>query len=474
LTKLGINFLLTLIPADLPRAKEIEISAGVLLFTMALSVLAGVIFGLVPAIQASKVDFNTQLKGMALGSIGGVRQNRTYNFLVIAEIALSLMLLISAGLFVKSFMQIQAVDLGFQDDNLLVVRLALPKDRYLSRDAVNNFYQGVSLKVKNLPGVQSVGAISILPLSGLLANIDYTVVGRPPVMREEMPIAQYRMVSPDYFRTMGIPISSGREFNEMDRPQSLPVVIINETLARRYWPGADPVGAHLNIDDGAPEMRKVEIVGVAGNVKQTRVDDEQTADIYVPLQQVPEPTVVYLTNNLFLTVHTSGNPMSLAGAVKNEVHSIDREVPASNITTMQQYLSASIAPRKFNFLLITVFATAALLLATAGLYSVIAYSVSQRKREIGIRMALGAQYLDVLKLIVGNGMRLVIFGVVIGLVGAFWLLRIISSLLFGVSTADPAIYVVASLALIFIGMLASFIPAQSASRTNPLIALRSE
>lgn len=474
LTKFGVVFLLKLVPADLPRVKEINIDIEVLLFTLALSMLAGVLFGLAPAIQASKVNLNDQLKGTSLGSIGGVRQNRTYSVLVVAEIAISLVLLISAGLFVKSFMQIQAVHPGFDTEHLLVVRLALPKYKYSKREAVNNFFESVEPRVKNLPGVQSVSAVSILPLSGLVASIDFTIVGRPPVTTAETPVAQYRMIAPDYFRTMNIPILSGREFAGLDRPQTLPVAIINQTLARRYWPDADPVGSHLKVEDGTDAPREVEIIGVVGNVRQKRLDDEPTADIYVPLQQVPERTVVYLTNNMFLTVRASGPPLSLAGAVKNEVQSVDRDVPATSTTTMEQFLSASVAPRRFNLLLVGVFASAGLLLAAAGLYSVIAYAVSQRKREIGIRMALGAQRRDVFRLVVGNGIRLVLIGVVAGLIGAFAVLRIMSSLLFGVTASDPSIYIVASLLLLLIGLVASFVPAHSATKVNPLIALRSE
>ncbi|MFP5261334.1 MAG: ABC transporter permease [Blastocatellia bacterium] len=474
LTKFAVIFLLKLVPADLPRVKEINIDIEVLLFTLALSMLAGVLFGLAPAIQASKVNLNDQLKGTSLGSIGGVRQNRTYSILVVAEIAISLVLLISAGLFVKSFIQIQAVNPGFDTEHLLVVRLALPKYKYSKREAVNNFFESVEPRVKNLPGVQSVSAISILPLSGLVASIDFTIVGRPPVTTAETPVAQYRMIAPDYFRTMNIPILSGREFTGLDRAQTLPVAIVNQTLARRYWPDSDPVGSHLKVQDGAVDPREVEIIGVVGNVRQKRLDDEPTADIYVPLQQVPERTVVYLTNNMFLTIRASGPPLALAGAVKSEVQSVDRDVPATSTTTMEQFLSASVAPRRFNLLLVGVFASAGLLLAAAGLYSVIAYAVSQRKREIGIRMALGAQRRDVFRLVVGNGIRLVLVGVVAGLIGSFAVLRIMSSLLFGVTASDPSIYIFASLLLLLIGLLASFVPARSATKVNPLIALRSE
>jgi predicted permease len=474
LTKFAVIFLLKLVPADLPRVKEINIDIEVLLFTLALSMLAGVLFGLAPAIQASKVNLNDQLKGTSLGSIGGVRQNRTYSILVVAEIAISLVLLISAGLFVKSFIRIQAVNPGFDTEHLLVVRLALPKYKYSKREAVNNFFESVEPRVKNLPGVQSVSAISILPLSGLVASIDFTIVGRPPVTTAETPVAQYRMIAPDYFRTMNIPILSGREFTGLDRPQTLPVAIINQTLARRYWPDSDPVGSHLKVQDGADDPREVEIIGIVGNVRQKRLDDEPTADIYVPLQQVPERTVVYLTNNMFLTVRASGPPLALAGAVKSEVQSVDRDVPATSTTTMEQFLSASVAPRRFNLLLVSVFASAGLLLAAAGLYSVIAYAVSQRKREIGIRMALGAQRHDVFRLVVGNGIRLVLVGVAAGLIGSFAVLRIMSSLLFGVTASDPSIYIFASLLLLLIGLLASFVPARSATKVNPLIALRSE
>jgi predicted permease len=466
----AISFLISLSPANLPRAREVNIDISVLLFALGLSTLAGVFFGLIPALQASNVDVNEELKGTSRSIHGGSRQSRIRNLLVISEIALSLLLLIAAGLLVKSFMQIQKVNPGFNADNTLVVRLALPKQKYSERDTITTFYDRLRPEIENLPGVQSVGAISVLPLSGLIASVDFSIVGRPALSVDEVPVGQYRMISPGYFRTMVIPLIKGRDFNEHDRSDSKPVVIINETLANRYWPNENPIGASLKVELSSEEL---EVVGVVGNVKHKRLDDSPTADLYVPLSQIPKRAVVYLTNNMFLTVRTASNPMGLSNSVRRNVQAIDRDVAASSASTMSDVLSVSVAPRRFNMLLLELFAGFSILLTALGLYSVISYGVIQRKNEIGIRMALGAQRNDVLKLILGQGLKLVLVGVALGLAGAFALTHFISSLLFGVSATDLYIFIITPLLLIFVGLLASYIPARKAMSIDPVTALRS-
>jgi len=467
----AISFLISLSPANLPRAREVNIDISVFLFALGLSTMAGVVFGLIPALQASNVDVNEELKGTSRSIQGGSRQSRIRNLLVISEIALSLLLLIAAGLLVKSFMQIQKVNPGFNADNMLVVRLALPKQKYSERDTITTFYDRLRPEVENLPGVQSVGAISVLPLSGLISSVDFSIVGRPALSADEVPVGQYRMISPGYFRAMVIPLIKGRDFNEHDRSDSKPVVIINETLANRYWPNENPIGASLKVELSNEEL---EVVGVVGNVKHKSLDDSPTADLYVPLYQIPKRAVVYLTNNMFLTIRTASNPMGLSNSVRRNVQAIDRDVAASSASTMRDILSVSVAPRRFNMLLLEIFAGFSILLTALGLYSVISYGVIQRKNEIGIRMALGAQRNDVLKLILGQGLKLVLVGVALGLAGALALTHLISSLLFGVSATDRYIFIITPLLLVFVGLLASYIPARKAMNIDPVTALRSE
>lgn len=468
--KWAIRFLVSLSPASLPHAKEIDIDIPVLLFALGLSALAGISFGLIPAFQASNVNVIDELKGVSRSFAGGSRQNRIRNVLVISEIALSLLLLIGAGLLVKSFMQIQRVNPGFNADNLLVVRLALPKQKYSERQAIVTFYDRLTQETENLSGVQSLGAISVLPLSGLISSVDFSIVGHAPLSATELPVGQYRMISPGYFRTMNIPLMRGRDLNDHDTANSKPVIIINETLANRYWPNENPIGASLKIELSDEEL---EIIGVAGNVKQKSLDDSPTADLYVPLSQIPKRAVVYLTNNMFLTVRTASNPGRLSNIVRGTVQAIDKDVAASSSSTMNDFLSASVAPRRFNLLLLELFAGVSIVLATLGLYSVISYGVIQRRQEIGIRMALGAQRSDVLKLVLGHGLKLVLVGIALGVAGALALTHLISSLLFGVSATDPSVFIAMSMLLICIGLLASYIPARKAIKIDPAIVLRS-
>ncbi|MFP5260518.1 MAG: ABC transporter permease [Blastocatellia bacterium] len=470
----GISFLVLLSPTALPRSKEINIDGWVLAFTLISSILAGIIFGLAPALQAVKTDVNEDLKGTGKGTTDGSHRNAVRSLLVISELALSVMLMIGAGLLIKSFLRLQDVNPGYNPANLLTARLSLPKARYPNRAAVNLFQDRLAPQLENLPGVQSVAAINILPLSGMRTSVDFTVEGQPVPSMGELPGCQYRLISPDYFRTMNIPVLNGREFTDQDTDRTAPVVIINDVLARRFLPNGDAVGKHLNIGDGDQPLRGAEIIGVVESVREFGLEAEQTPTIYVPYLQMPEARINWATSSLTWVIRTSKNPLALSEVLRREIRNMDKDIPASGIKTMEEFISTSVAPRRFNLLLLEVFAVAALLLAISGIYAVISYSVAQRRKEIGIRMALGAQPGQVIKLILGQGVKIISIGVVVGLGGAFALSRVLSSLLFGISATDPVPFVVASVLLTLAALMASYIPARGAAKVNPMIALRAE
>jgi putative ABC transport system permease protein len=474
ITQPAMKAIIALSPASLPRAGEINIDARVLLFTLLISLLSGVLFGLMPTLNISKENFTEEVKSGGKGSAGAGGRNSVRNLLILSEVALSLLLLIGAGLLAKSFLRLQAVSPGFDIENLLVIRLSLPKAQYSKPEMVTAFYEQLSTKIEILPGVQSVSATSALPLSGSNLRVPFTILGRPPLSLSERPITQYRMIGPDYFRTMDIPMRSGRDFTDRDKLQTQPVAIINNSFARRYWPGESPLGAHIKINDNNQAPREVEIIGVVGDVRHDGLHADPAPEIYLHLSQIPEEKVSFLTNNMNWVVRTSAEPLTLTGAVRREIQAVNGDIPTSHTRSMEQFLSSSLAPSRFNLFFLVVFAITALLLAGTGIYAVISYSVAQRTHELGIRMALGAQPLDVLRLVVGNSLKIVLIGVALGLVGAYILTRVMSNLLYGISVTDPSTFVSMSLLLIIIALLASYIPARRATKVDPIIALRSE
>lgn len=469
----GIPLLLALGPPSLPRTAEVGVDLRVLGFTFALSLLAGLIFGLAPAWQSTRVSLNEDLKQSGRGFVGGVRQSRARSLLAISEIALSLVLLVGAGLLVKSFLRLQGISPGLDARNVLAVRLSLPKARYTNCAAVAAFFDALRPRLERLPGVIAVGFTSALPLSGVLASVPFTIEGRaaPP---DEAMWADYRVASAGYFRAMKIPLIAGREFNEHDTSNAVPVALISQSLARRYWPNGSPLGAQLRIDDNDQGPRPVQIVGVVGDVKHLSLDVDPSPHIYLPLHQAHEDGVVFLTNNQYWVLRTAVDPLALQAAVRREIQAVDRDAPTSNIRTMEQYLAASVSPRRFNLYLLTVFAGAALVLAASGLFGVISHGVAQRKHEFGIRMALGARPSDVLKLVIGHGMALALVGVALGLVGAYALTRWMETLLFQVRATDPPTFIVIAALLALVALLACYVPARRATRVDPMEALKYE
>ncbi len=469
----GHGALLSLSPSDLPRAKEIGLDARVLGFTAVISLACGFIFGLAPAWELSRINLNEQMKAGGRGSAGSTAHQRVRQLLVVAQVAVSLVLLVGSGLLLKSFVRLEQVSPGFEAKNLLVVRLALPKFRYASGAEVMNFYRALSGQVETLPGVQSVAVANVIPTDGFLATVNFSIVGRGwPA--DQFPEAHYRMTTPRYFRTLKIPLISGREFEGSHEANRAPVAIISQTFARKYWADGNAVGAHVQIDDTQEGMREVEIVGIVGDVHDFGLDSDYRAEIYTPITQVPGPTLAYLRNNMCWFVRTANEPLSVAAAVREEIRKIDADVPATSTRTLEQYLAQAVAPQQFNLVVVGFFGVAALLLATLGIYAVISYSVAQRAGEIGLRIALGAQRGEVFRLITGQGIRVVATGVMAGIVPAMALTRLMKSMLFGVSVMDPQIYAAIVALLLVVALLACYLPGRRAMSVDPVTALRSE
>jgi putative ABC transport system permease protein len=384
---------------------------------------------------------------------------------VIAEVALSLLLLIGAGLMIRTFISFLRVNPGFRTDNLLTMKLALPYKKYPKPQQQLAFYQQVIERVRALPGVQEVGAVSDLPLveGGVFTFI---IEGRASASPQDDPVAVWRAINPDYFRTMGMRLRRGREFTEHDQPGALEVIVINETMAASFWPGEDPIGKRVQIYDMEP-MPWREIVGVVNDTKEAGLGTPTRPEIYVPFAQRPRSAMT-------LIAHTDAGPEQLAGGMRAAVQAVDPDQPVYRINTMEKFFSAQVAVPRATMFLMGALGVAALILAAIGIYGVMAHAVTQQTHEIGIRTALGATQRDVLRLVMGQGVTLTLIGVVIGLVGAFALTRLMTSLLFGVSATDPATFSVIALLLTGVALFACYIPARRATKVDPLSALRYE
>ena len=463
----GIDLLLALTPQDVPRLREIGLNGPVFGWTLLISILTGVLFGLAPALQASKPDLNESLKESGGRASGGLKRSRTRNLLVVSEVALALVLLIGAGLMVKSFMRLQQVSPGFEPKNLLTMNISLPRQKYKEAQQANAFFDQLFQRIRAVPGVEAVGGIDPLPLSDSNETTGFLVEGGPVLAVADRPEVGQRTITPDYFQAMRIPLIKGRSFTEQDRVNTPHALIINEALAQRYWPGGDAIGKRLGFEDDKGQQDWWEIVGIVGNVKHERLDAEAKPEVYFSYQQSPR-------NFMTLVVRTSSDPSLLIAGVREQVLGIDRDQPVFDIKTMEQRLAKSLAPSRFIMTLLAVFSALALVLAALGIYGVMAYVVTQRTHEIGIRIALGAQPRDVVRMVVGQGMTLALAGVVLGLVAAFILTRLMSSLLYGVTATDPITFGGVALVLSAVALLATFIPARRATRVDPMVALRYE
>jgi putative ABC transport system permease protein len=451
-------------PANVPRTNEIHLDGIALLFTFGTTLATSVAFGLLPTLQASKPGVNTTLKEGGRQAVNRARP-RTRGLLVVAEVALSLLLLIGAGLMIRTFISFQRVNPGFRTDNLLTMKLALPSKKYPKPEQQVAFYKQVIERVRALPGVLGVGAVSDLPLAegGFFAFI---IEGRASASPQDDPSAVWRAITPDYFRTMGMQLRRGREFTEHDQPGTVEVIVINETMAASFWPGEDPIGKRIQIYDLQP-MPWREIVGVVNDTKEAGLGAPTRPEIYVPFSQRPRTAMT-------LIAHTAARPEQLAGVMRAAVQTVDPEQPVFRVSTMEQFFSAEVAVPRATMFLLGALAVAALILAAVGIYGVMAHAVTQQTHEIGIRTALGATQRDVLRLVVGQGMTLTLIGVVIGLAGAFALTRLMTSLLFGVSATDPATFTIIALLLTGVALFACYIPARRATKVDPLAALRYE
>ncbi|HEY7183740.1 MAG TPA: ABC transporter permease [Blastocatellia bacterium] len=468
LAQWGVKALPRFLPADLPRLADIALDGRALGFTLAASLLTGIVFGLAPAIQASKIDLIDAMKDGARGSssYGGARLSGA---LIVAEVAVALMLLVGAGLLAQTFIRLQRVDLGFDAHNVLTASVDLPETQYADPEQKIAFYQRLQERVRALPGVTQASAILPLPISGSDAYIDFQIEGHAAPAGEK-PHADMRLANLDYFSAMRIPLLAGRDFTAQDGLNSSPVGIVNQSFAKTYFPNEDPIGKRLEVALGdEKEARKFQIVGIVRDVRhQTELGAEYSPELYMPYAQAP------LLGQMSLVARTQVEPGNLVRAIQNEVSALDREIALSDVKTMDQYLGAAVAQPRFSALLFGLFALLALSLAAVGLYGVMAYAVSQRTREVGIRMALGAQTTGILRLMIAQGMKLTLLGVGVGLAGAFALTRLMKALLFGVSETDPVTFAAIVLLLATIALLACWIPARRATKVDPMIALRAE
>ncbi|HEX8292223.1 MAG TPA: ABC transporter permease, partial [Pyrinomonadaceae bacterium] len=460
----GVDSLVKLIPADMPRVGEIGVDRWVFGFTSLVSVSTGVLFGLLPALQVSKGNLHDALKEGGRSPLSGSsRQSRLRGFLVVTEVAAALILLIGAGLLAESFVRLRRVSPGFDPSNVLTMQLSLPPAKYKEPQRQAAFLQQVLQRAESLPGVKAAGAVVGLPLGGNVASRYFQIEGRPPRPAGEGLNTNFNLASPNYFRALGVPLKSGRYFDEHDAAGATEVVVINETMARRFWPDEDPLGKRLRIAENPWRT----VVGVVGDVKNDELSAETKPEMFYPLAQSPLP---FMT----LVVRSDTDPTALVAAVRGAVREVDKEQPVYDVKTMEQRVAESVSSLRLTALLVGLFAVLAVTLAAIGIYGVISYSVTQRTHEIGVRVALGARGVDVLRLVVGHGMRLVLVGVGLGLVGALALTRLVSSFFFGVSAADPAVYAGVSLLLLAVALLACLVPARRAAKTDPMVALRYE
>jgi putative ABC transport system permease protein len=469
LAQWGTEALIKTVPQNIPRISDIQLDGLVLAFTLFVSLVTGVIFGLVPAWQASHVDLNNSLKSGTRGGSGSEGKGRVRNVLIMAEVALALVLLISAGLLIQSFARLGRVQTGMRTERLLTARIGLPDVAYPKNENVTAFYDQFLPRVRAIPGVESASAILPLPLSGSNMVTSFDSADHP-LPEGQRPAAPVRIIGTDYFKTVGIPVRAGRVFDERDQYTSAPVVIVNERFAQKFFPGENVIGKRIMpgfaADDSGEKMR--EVVGLVGNVKHLSLKNEDSPEMYLPRTQIP-------IGVMSIVIRTAvSNPNAITNSLRKELAAIDSSIPLTSVRVFDEYISRSLARPRFNTLLLSIFAGTALVLTAIGIYGVLAYSVAQRTNEIGIRIALGAGKTSIFRLIVGQAMTLVGISVVIGLAGAFAATRLLSSLLFGVGASDPVTFISIVLLVSVVAFIAAWVPARRATRVDPIVALRAE
>ncbi len=464
----GVETLRGLLPATVPRVDEIGVDTGVLLFLLGATLLTTLLFGLVPALRTSRPDLNDSLKEGGRTATGGAHA-RLRSALVVGEVALALLLLVGAGLMLRSFQNLLGIDPGFQHRNQLTFDLNTSPSKYPEPAQVAQFYEQVLGRLRALPEVEEVSAASDVPLSGSIwpnAN-SFALEGVARSPEDQSISVNITVVTDDYFRTLAVPLVSGRFFGPEDTPESAPVVLINQAMARRYWPNEDPVGKRMKYGGADSTGPWRTIVGVVADVRDSELDRETRIASYLPQSQTRRRAMT-------LVLRASSDPLRLVPTVREQVWSLDREMPLANVSTLEARLERSLAQRRFNMLLLGVFGALALTIASIGIYGVIGYSVAQRRHEIGVRMALGAQRGDIFRHVVGQGIGLALLGIGIGLAGAFALTRFITGLLFRIEPTDPVTLVVVSALLAGMAFLACFMPARRAAKVDPMVALRYE
>ena len=463
--------LLHMAEGSVPQIFSVGLDRSVLLFTLVVSVLTGLVFGIVPALRTGKIDLRETLNEGSRGSTTGRGHHRILGALVATEIAVALLLLIGSGLLLRSFSRLQEVSPGFQPDHLLVADLPLSQNAYAKPELRYEFFDRLVERAKTLPGVKSAGAASFLPVSGGGSLIQFNIEGRPPKTPHDYVAAGYRTVTPQYMETMGVPLLQGRNIAAGDVEKAPAVVVINASMARTYFPGENPLGKRMQIgatpDKDVPYM---EIVGVVGDVLQG-LDTDAKAEMYLPYRQADTVLPVF---QLSVVLRTSGDPRLQAAALRSAVREIDPNQPVVKIRTMEENMATSVTEPRFRTWLIGIFAALALVLAAVGIYGVMSYSVNQRTNEMGIRVTLGAQPNDVFRIVVGEGLRLALIGVGVGLIGALAATRVLRTFLYGVSAIDPVTFAVTAALLILVAVAACYFPARRATRVDPMVALRYE
>jgi putative ABC transport system permease protein len=461
----GMDLLVAAGPADIPRVGQVGLDARVLAFTLLISVLTGIAFGLAPALQASRPDLTDALKEGSRGATEGPRRSRMRSTLVVAEVAVSLVLLIGAGLLIRSFARLMQTDPGFDPARVVALDLPLSRLRYDTEEKQTAFFAQLVGRVRGMPNVEAAGLVNNLPLGNSIDELTFNIEGRPPYPPGAMPVADYTVASPGYFDALKIPLRSGRMLTEHDDARSPHVALVSEALARKYFAGENPIGRRLVPDEAVPPL---EIVGIVGDARRTSLASEAEPEFYVPFGQAAQRRM-----NLVVRSGTGG-AASMTAALRGAVAEQDKDQLIWQTRTLDQLVAASVAGRRFNMTLLALFASVAMLLAALGLYGVMAYSVTRRTHEIGVRMALGARGSDVLRMVVGQGMRLAVVGVAVGLVAAFAVTRVLASLLYGVTATDPLTFAGLAGLLGAVAFLASYIPARRATKVDPMVALRYE